>query len=103
MCFLDNEPTSFSHMEWRRARAEHRCDECFRTIARGEHYEFTSMVFEGRWLTVANCRDCASLRRAVTDYERARGCFGIEATPPSGEVWRAADERELVSLIARAA
>lgn len=46
-----------------RARKEHKCDECGRTIVRGEEYEYAVMCVEGSWDKSKTCVDCLSVRK----------------------------------------
>ncbi|MCR0981824.1 hypothetical protein [Roseomonas populi] len=47
---------SISHA--RKARKAHRCCECFRRIAAGEHYHVEKILFDGRWDTFRTCSQC---------------------------------------------
>lgn len=47
------------------ARVEHRCAECRRTIARGEHYERYVTKHDGEISVSKSCAQCAEIRRAL--------------------------------------
>ena len=46
-----------------KARTSHKCDECNRTIEKGELYEKTTGKWEGEFYTYKTCSDCLSLRK----------------------------------------
>lgn len=50
----------------RRARKSHRCEECRETIAVGQSYEHTSMLYEGTWERYRTCLPCAEIRNALS-------------------------------------
>lgn len=60
MCAIDNADvvTTFYHSEKRKAKKEHKCDECLRTIHSGEIYTNTFMVCEGSAATFHSCAHC---------------------------------------------
>lgn len=64
MCMIDGAaPYDFEVSEYHRARKEHRCEECARTIRPGERYRRTVQKFEGEvsaWKTCAHCEAAAS-------------------------------------------
>jgi len=45
-----------------RARKEHRCGECRKTIARGEVYLREVNIHDGQVITDKTCQDCVSIR-----------------------------------------
>jgi len=47
----------------RRARKEHVCCECRRTIERGETYVVESGMWDGRFSEYKTCQDCISIRK----------------------------------------
>lgn len=59
--FGDGEPVSVFEEEWRKARKEHRCDACGETIARGDRYHRTALLFEGEWQITARCVRCETI------------------------------------------
>ena len=44
----------------RKARKEHQCRECSRTIEPGEQYNYSKYVFDGSWWNDKACTDCQS-------------------------------------------
>lgn len=52
-----------------KARKDHRCEECWRVIPKGEKYERTSMKFDGDVSTIKTCIQCAEIRDAFRDPE----------------------------------
>jgi hypothetical protein len=46
-----------------RARKEHRCTECYRTIHIGENYELTKGCWDGSWSQFRTCMHCVSVRQ----------------------------------------
>lgn len=59
---IENE---FYAEEERRAKAEHECIECGRTITRGETYQRAIGKCEGDWFTAKTCADCHAIRDAL--------------------------------------
>lgn len=54
-----------TNCEWvrlRKARKQHKCCECYKTIQVGEHYEFSSGIWEGCPESHKTCGYCANLR-----------------------------------------
>lgn len=66
-CYCDYEPTDFYNRTTPKARIEHRCEECNRTIQPGESYEYIS----AKWTCYdaveiyKTCSHCLSLRQWV--------------------------------------
>jgi hypothetical protein len=48
----------------RKARKEHTCCECHRTITIGEYYEYVSGCWDGYFSKYKTCLDCVSVRKA---------------------------------------
>jgi hypothetical protein len=48
-----------------RARVEHRCCECHRTILRGERYEYVSALSDGHFWAAKTCAECVGIRAAL--------------------------------------
>lgn len=69
-CSTDDGPSCFRARR-RKARKEHRCVECYKTIAVGETYEYTSGVWDGVGDSFKTCLRCVVLREAHVDAEEA--------------------------------
>jgi hypothetical protein len=59
---IDNGPSAFS-VQNRKARKQHKCCECLRTIEKGEMYRYESGIWDGP-MSFKTCEDCLSLREA---------------------------------------
>ena len=46
-----------------RARKQHCCGECSRTIEKGEQYEVVKGLWDGRWETHKTCLGCTRIRQ----------------------------------------
>lgn len=66
MCMVDEGDgwAVFRSVE-RRAAKDHRCDECYRTIGKGERYEYVTGLCNGwdYWTTVRTCAHCVEAKR----------------------------------------
>ena len=60
MCMVDySEPSKVFHRYERRARQEHKCDECGRVIAPGERYEAVAgLDYDDHWWKAKCCEHC---------------------------------------------
>lgn len=61
MCMIENADNyvSVSHAyQVKSSRKEHRCNECGRTIAKGEGYHRAELCMEGGWYTFHTCVHC---------------------------------------------
>lgn len=63
-CDYDYSPSMYSET-WHKARKEHKCCECKRTIHPGEDYQRVSGVWDGEFSTYKTCERCADLREAL--------------------------------------
>lgn len=57
--------SGFNSTHYPTARTEHRCEECGRTIAKGERYSRTASVWESEFFTNVACLHCAIARFIV--------------------------------------
>ncbi len=60
--YVDYETCELIDGGMRKARKEHVCTECRRTIERGERYEYAFTSFDGGTDTYKTCVDCVSVR-----------------------------------------
>lgn len=67
MCYCDFDRPKLASETTRKARKDHRCDECRRTIAKGECYQYHSLLFDGSWNTYRWCRHCAAAQGIAAD------------------------------------
>lgn len=58
----DSEDWSILQHKVIRATAQHTCEECHRSIQKGEEYELYSIIQDGDFFTANTCLDCVSLR-----------------------------------------
>lgn len=86
MCFFTDEYAQVWKRTVRKARKEHRCEECPRRIPRGEQYHHVSGIFDGDPFELKWCENCEAVRRRIHDIEIARGCREYEAWCPVGEL-----------------
>jgi len=75
-CDFDGDPVNVWNVRERKARKEHECDECLRTIQPGEKYIYSSFLFDGGWNSSKRCVQCNQISK---DY-----CCGLLG---AGEVW----------------
>lgn len=61
-CYCDYDPPEFCHIEIRRARKEHRCEECSGKIVPGEPYEYTRGKWNGHLDNFKVCERCFNIR-----------------------------------------
>ena len=57
----DFEPVACFTNGIRKARVDHKCRECRSVITRGETYNYSSYVFDGKWFDDKVCNDCQSV------------------------------------------
>lgn len=67
MCESGAEMSAVWVRDVRRARREHTCSACHRTIARGHAYAITRSLFEGRWDQFKHCGRCDRIYLALVD------------------------------------
>jgi hypothetical protein len=65
MCMIDcaDETCVVLHCDTRKARKEHRCVECGRTISKAEKYTHEAVIFDGKVDVYKTCRHCMVVRR----------------------------------------
>lgn len=57
-CECDYEPAKLSSFGERRARKQHRCDDCGGVIQPGERYKWGKWLYEDEWWGHKRCADC---------------------------------------------
>lgn len=64
MCMLDYSDGAVSMIgdEWRKAKKEHRCKECKRTIEPGERYSYETFHWDGEFHVHKTCEHCIVVR-----------------------------------------
>ena len=92
MCFVTDGHAEAYQAVQRKARKNHRCDECRTAIERGATYTNHSGVFDGSWFRFKECAKCVALRQRIHDLEIASGCYEYEAWCPFEELKAAVDE-----------
>lgn len=61
---MDSTPPEYIYQRQRKARKDHACCECSRTIKAGSRYEFTSGIWDGEPSSYKTCLRCVGLRAA---------------------------------------
>lgn len=51
-----------------KSKLNHRCTECHGIIEKGESYERSSGIWDGRWSTYRTCERCMALESAIEGY-----------------------------------
>lgn len=94
MCFYyDDGYNEFQNETSPKARKEHQCYECGKTILKGEKYHRFSGKFDGEMFSFATCDDCEILRAQIAVMETDDGCKGEETICPYGQLMEEARER----------
>jgi hypothetical protein len=57
-CDYDLDPVKVMREHWRKARKEHRCQECQETIAKGTVYWTCGFYSDGHWERLKRCKAC---------------------------------------------
>jgi hypothetical protein len=71
----------FYDIRWPKARKEHRCEDCNRTIAKGDEYQRCAGKYDGEFFYTTTCKVCVEIRAAFTCTEYD------QVGPPPGELW----------------
>jgi ssDNA-binding Zn-finger/Zn-ribbon topoisomerase 1 len=93
MCFYTDDYPEFHETTTPKARKPHRCEECGRTIQRGEQYHRASGKFDGVFYSTATCLECEATRKIIHEAEIAEGCHWSDSWCPVGELREAIRER----------
>ena len=64
-CDIDGDSADFHDVTMRRARKQHACCECRRTILPGEMYQHVAGKWGGSLNTYDTCAECAEIRGAL--------------------------------------
>ena len=70
MCMINDAdgPVDFGRVQPRKARQQHRCNECGRAINIGETYVYATSHLDGRFYTDRQCAHCAAAAEMLTKY-----------------------------------
>lgn len=69
-------PTAFKQKN-RKARKQHKCCECHHEINIGEHYEYSSGIWDGEPSSYKTCASCVEVRDIYVSLpENETCCFG---------------------------
>jgi predicted transglutaminase-like protease len=86
MCFIYDEYAELYKEKDVKAKKEHKCSECARTIFKNETYQYIFTIFQGDATTTKICSDCKDKRQKIHDIEISHGCSENESWPPLGEL-----------------
>lgn len=67
-CYCDYEIPTVYRATTPTAKKSHQCEECNRTIAPGEVYEYVFSIWDGHQDTFKTCSHCLALRSYVTSH-----------------------------------
>ena len=73
MCECDYDQPTFFNCKTVKGRKEYLCDECLRTIAKGEYHESVSGLWDGSLSSFRTCCDCVAMRG---DMDLDCWCYG---------------------------
>ena len=65
-CDYDSMPSMYSET-WHKAKKDHRCCECGKTISVGQQYQRVVGVWDGDFSSYKTCERCAGLRDALAE------------------------------------
>jgi hypothetical protein len=74
MCYIDLEPCTIWNETHHKARKEHTCSCCGRTIRVGECYMTHFSIFEGETTSEKCCNDCEEDRQVFADAHEGTLC-----------------------------
>lgn len=67
MCSIDYDPPSLYVRTTRKARKQHKCSECRRSIEPGETYQHVAGVWDGGMSTYKTCQHCVAGQNLLID------------------------------------
>ena len=88
MC-CDGEQPAVCTTKARKARKQHRCEECNGIIPPGELYEYTRGLWDGSWLEFRTCLPCKAARAELEDNLSSQGDFCVPCIGQLYEDWPA--------------
>lgn len=103
MCMYEgSDPATLLHSRAQKARKEHKCSECHRSIMPGEKYLAERFVFEGSASSLKVCRHCQVVRDWLTKecggyvyeglaediHEHAQESYGIGVKMLAVGIWK---------------
>ncbi len=87
MCRVDfGESPEFSSSDWRRARKEHQCEECYQPIRPREQYKRIAGKYDGTMYSYALCGQCDAWGKAYRQAQRQH-CKGDTWSWELGRMW----------------
>lgn len=96
LCDCDLEPVEcYSETKVAKARKNHRCDDCFGAINKGDGYTRVGYVFDGQGRTVKRCGDCQAIRCMIGDIENGCSCLPTHGLchDLQDEAWNRSDDK----------
>ena len=69
-CACDYDQPDFYNRHIRKARKQHKCDECAGSILPGNQYEHVRALWEGYISTFKTCEGCVNIRTWVKNWAR---------------------------------
>lgn len=96
MCFYYDEYAELYREKVVKAKKEHKCSECYKSILKGETYQYIFTIFQGDASVIKICPICRDKRQKIHDIEINHGCKEHEAWPPFGALMECVDEYSLV-------
>lgn len=87
--------SDFHTTEHRVAAKDHTCEECSRTISKGERHEFTSGRFDGYMYSIRMCAHCRVAWRRANDLADAWDFIGVGDLAALWDEWAAGDAAAL--------
>lgn len=86
MCFVYDEYAELYREKKIKAKKEHLCTECNKTIFKNETYQYVFTIFQGDATSIKVCSICQDKRQKIHDIEINHGCSESESWPPLGEL-----------------